>query len=233
MKNLRLLFLVLLLANVMVFVWSQGYFGSPDEGREPQRLAEQKAADKLTIVANQPAATAATTTDKAASSSAPATVASSTTAPAVTCRILSGFKPGEAKQWLTAANAKLPEAKLSLLPAESSTYDVLIAALAGREGADNKLKEVKALGITTAIRTIADGPDKFALLFASLSTETEAKAYLQSLADKGIKSARVVARPSAAQTQVEARNLDPQRLQALKELLLNRNDIRLGECPTP
>lgn len=59
---MRLVFLVLLLANVLLFLWGQGYLGTPDAGREPGRVARQLAAEKLRIVspdAQRPAAAAA------------------------------------------------------------------------------------------------------------------------------------------------------------------------------
>jgi hypothetical protein len=47
---MRLTFLILLLANVFLFIWGQGYLGTLDEGREPGRMAQQLAAEKLRIV---------------------------------------------------------------------------------------------------------------------------------------------------------------------------------------
>jgi hypothetical protein len=47
---MRLAFFVLLLANVLLFVWGQGYLGTPDDGREPERLSQQMTPEKLRIV---------------------------------------------------------------------------------------------------------------------------------------------------------------------------------------
>ena len=47
---LRIAFLVVLLANALFFVWSQGYLGGIDSGREPQRLLAQVATDKLRVI---------------------------------------------------------------------------------------------------------------------------------------------------------------------------------------
>jgi len=47
---MRIAFLVLLLANVILFMWGQGYLGTQDVGREPGRMAQQVAPEKLHIV---------------------------------------------------------------------------------------------------------------------------------------------------------------------------------------
>ncbi len=47
---MRLAFFVLLLANVLLFVWGQGSLGTQNEGREPERLSQQLTHEKLRIV---------------------------------------------------------------------------------------------------------------------------------------------------------------------------------------
>jgi hypothetical protein len=47
---MRLAFLALLLANALLFLRGQGYLGTPDAGREPERLSRQLTPEKLRIV---------------------------------------------------------------------------------------------------------------------------------------------------------------------------------------
>lgn len=47
---MRLAFLILLFANVLLFFWGQGHLGQQQAGREPARLAQQLAPEKLTVV---------------------------------------------------------------------------------------------------------------------------------------------------------------------------------------
>ncbi len=47
---MRVAFLILLLANVVLFFWGQSRLGTGDGGREPERMAQQVAPDKLRIV---------------------------------------------------------------------------------------------------------------------------------------------------------------------------------------
>lgn len=247
MSFLRLCFLLLVLANLLMYAWGQGYWGGGEDGREPQRLDEQKAAELLRIVPSgdgaqtAPALSAvAPAAALSATAAAPATVAdvgkpAALVAPAPTaasCRLLSGFKLADARQWVAANGAKMADLKFSVVPGEApASYDVLIAALLGKEGAEAKLKEVKALGVATPVRTVPDGPEKFALVFATLPSETEARSLLQELMGKGVKTARVVARiPPTAPAQVEVRAADGGKVKDLKELLAGRSDIHSGDC---
>lgn len=49
---MRLVFLILLLTNVLLLAWGLGYFGTPNDGREPERLSLQLAPEKLRSVPN-------------------------------------------------------------------------------------------------------------------------------------------------------------------------------------
>ena len=252
MKALRLVFFLLVLANGFLFAWNQGHFTSDDDGREPQRLTEQKAADKLHIVADH--AIPATDAKAAPTEAAPTTATASTTTPVappppptvaavpadkapdkpvVSCRLLTGFKLGEARQWVVVNGAKLVDSKFAVSPIGSATsFDVMISSLAGRDAAETKQKEIRALGITLPLRTIADGPEKLALVFTTVNTEAEAKDYLQALQDKGVRSARIVPRLApTVPAQIEVRNLDAARTKTLKDLLASRSDIHGADCP--
>jgi hypothetical protein len=47
---MRIVFLALLLANMILFAWGQSYLGTQEAGREPARMAQQVAPEKLRIV---------------------------------------------------------------------------------------------------------------------------------------------------------------------------------------
>jgi hypothetical protein len=47
---MRLAFFLLLLANVLLFVWGQGSLGTSNDGREPERFSQQLTPEKLRIV---------------------------------------------------------------------------------------------------------------------------------------------------------------------------------------
>jgi len=249
MKVLRILFALLVLINLLVFAWHQSTLGNDDESREPQRLTEQKDADKLKLLTNddaEPASpnktpssltsapvSAAGAAQSSTATAAPSPSANPETKPAAICRLVSGFKLTEAKQWADASAGPHPELKFLVTPVVAAgTYDVLIAGLPGRDAAETKLKEVRALGITAPVRTAPDGGGRVALIFASVASESEAKDYLQALQEKGVRSARVFPRPApATSAQVEISNLDQNSLKTIKDKLANRSDLRIGDCP--
>lgn len=62
---MRIAFLVLLLANGMIFLWGIGQRGQL-QGREPERMAQQLAPEKLRIVSPEALPPAAATADPVA-----------------------------------------------------------------------------------------------------------------------------------------------------------------------
>lgn len=46
---MRLFVLLLILGNLALFAWGQGYIGRQDDGREPERMSRQLQPDKLLL----------------------------------------------------------------------------------------------------------------------------------------------------------------------------------------
>lgn len=185
---LRIVFFLLILGNLLLFAWGQGYLGGRDEGREPQRLTAQMEADKLHIVPSVPAA--------AAKPAAPAPVS---------CRLASGLGTVEAEK-LRAALAAVSGLSVAVRPeAESSNYWVMIPPLANKAAAEKKASELKAQGVTDYL-IVKDGPSKFAISLGWYKTENAAQEQLAKLGKKGVRSARIDAqRKSAEGVQLEVR----------------------------
>ena len=54
----RIVFLLLVFANLAVYVWAAGYLGGRDDGREPERLRNQLQPERLRVsVGDTPAST--------------------------------------------------------------------------------------------------------------------------------------------------------------------------------
>jgi hypothetical protein len=85
--TVRLFFFLLVLANLLIFAWTQGHFGAIDDGHEPQRLEQQLHPEKLRIVGN--AAAPAPTPGKDGR----------------VCRVINGLKLAEAEAFRTALEA--------------------------------------------------------------------------------------------------------------------------------
>jgi hypothetical protein len=234
MKFFRFAFLALLLVNLVFFAWAQGLFGEAETGREPQRLAAQLVPDKLRLI--QPAAPVAAapafaTPMALAPAAAPVAPAPPPppAPPTLACRAANDLSAAQV-QTLKAVAVRQPEWQLTVAARPSEPrYEVLIAALAGKEGVDAKLKELRGLGISNVPRAVADGPGKLALVFAEFSNEAAAKELLAGLVDKGVKSARVVNRTPSGLSRAELRGPEAG-LGKLSELLPG---LKFEACPAP
>ena len=207
--SIRSLFFLLVLANLMVFVWTQGYFGGTDESREPQRLEQQLHPEKLRIA--RIAQTAPASKEEP------------------TCRAISGLTMANAEALKTAIAATGAEARL-LPQEEPPLHLVLIGDLANKAAADKKLAELTRLGIE-APKLVALEGGRHEIVLGSFPTETAAREVLLGLNKKGIKSAKAERREQPAlKARIEARGTAASLLQQLPKLIAPYAEATLGDC---
>lgn len=105
--------------------------------------------------------------------------------------------------WRGLAPADVPRARAALTELglgsrttviEEPEYWLNIPSLKNRAEAEQKLGELKALGVGEAT-VVEEGPGLFALSLGSFATREEAEAALKRLQERGVKSARVAERP--------------------------------------
>ena len=208
-KKIRLFFFLLVLANLLFFAWAQGYFGPTDDSREPQRLSQQLQAEKLRIVRHVQAP------------------AGKTDEPV--CRLIDGLTMADAEALKAAVEAFGGQAKILPL-ADPTLHLVLIADLANKAAADRKSAELTRFGVPEHTSIALEG-GRFEIIFGSFPTEAAARELLQSLAKRGIKSARLDAREQPAlKARVEARAPASTLMQPLPKLVAPHADATLGEC---
>ncbi len=207
----RLMFFLLVLANLLFFAWSQGYLGTPDDGHEPQRLEQELHPEKLRIVGDARALGAAVAKDDRA------------------CRVIDRLSLAEAETLKAALEAAGGTAKVSPV-AEPALHLVVIADLPNKAAADKKAAELTRLGFEGhSLATLEDGRHEFVL--GSFPTEAAAYEFLQGLARRGIKSARAEAREQPAlKARVEARVSASTLLRQLPKLVAPFADATIGEC---
>jgi hypothetical protein len=197
-KFFRALFLLLVFANLAFFAWAQGYFGEQEQGREPQRLASQLAADKLRIVAAGPAG------DKAGPGARPATGV---------CRLVTGLPLAAVEGFKNA----LPGLGVDIKPVEeSSSYWVHIPPQPNKAAADKKAAELKALGIKDFYIVQDEGANHLAISLGLFKSEAAAGEFLQGLVKRNVKSARI-----------EVREAGPQQVRAIVKGAADLVDSRL------
>jgi hypothetical protein len=168
---MRIVFFLLVLANLVFFAWGQGYFGEQTEGREPQRLRDQLQPEKMKVAALSPSSPAATP-------------------PAEACRRIEGFAAKDAD----AFQKTLQDAGLTVeskSAKEAPVFWVNIPSLTNKAMADRKVIELRQLGVTDIQVIQTDPAAGLAISLGIFATEAAATEFLAALNKKGVRSARV------------------------------------------
>ncbi|MDP2825563.1 MAG: hypothetical protein Q8O52_23130 [Sulfuritalea sp.] len=206
---MRLFFFLLVFANLIYFAWTQGHFGATDDSREPQRLAQQLRAEKLSIVR--------------------ATKTPPVKKDEVVCRVINGLSMADAEALKSAVAAAGTELKVLPL-AGPKLYLVTIADLPGKAAADKKAAELIRFGVTEQ-KPVALPDDRHEIVLGSFQTEAAASEFLLGLSTRGIKSARVDSREQPSlKARVEARAPASILLRQLRQLIAPYADATLADC---
>lgn len=174
---MRPVFFALLLINLILLVWGQGYLGGQETGREPERLKQQLEPDKLRILSTR-------------MEDEPVPPASEN----IGCKRIAGLAAAEAESIRTGI-AAVPRWEAHLLPQkESLAHWVVIPELTSRAIAEKKKTELRQLGVNEGqvVEDAVLGP--FAVSLGIFRNEQLAEEFLQSVARKGVRSARLAKR---------------------------------------
>jgi len=201
---MRLAFFVLLLANLILLVWGQGYWSAPEAGREPERMQRQIAPERLRIVS---------------ASGLPA------------CRRIEWLADAKAAR-LREGVAALPGWSVEQIPrTEAPAYWVVMPGLATRALAERKIVELRQLGVNEGeiVEDATLGP--FAVSLGVFRGQQTAEEYFQSLSRKGVRSARMARRDLPPERfAVELRAPESELAGKLPALTAELTDIRIAEC---
>lgn len=200
---MRILVFLLILSNLLFFAWTHDYLGL---SREPDayRAREQLHADQLRIVSTDQPPPEAERKEKAPKQAErPAGEA---------CLLLADMSPADAESLEAMFAEKLPGSKVvrTTTPG-SASYWVNIPPLKSKREADNKVAELKKFGIKEYFVVQENGPNNLAISLGLFSTQEAAAGALESLREKGVRSARVTERSlKPALAQLEVRGTDAQ-----------------------
>lgn len=177
---LRLLVLLLVLANAGYFVWAQGFLRewglAPSSPSEPQRLQQQIKPDAVRIL---PAS-------EAQSGAAP-TLASATSAECLLAAPIDDVQLARVKEAL----APWPPGSWSLEPvAPPASWLIYMGRYADVEQLARKKAELRQRGVE--FDPVADPALEPGLSLGRFASESEANTKLQALARSGVRSARVL-----------------------------------------
>jgi len=202
----KFVFWALLAANALLFAYGRGLLGNPDgETREPARLKQQLAADKLALLSADQAqaladAAKAESTEAEPEASAPAAPApepAAPAAPAFACLETEAYAPPDARRFETRlARLELGarQVRLAVPYQEVSSHLVYLPPNGGKEGAERRVAELRERGISDYFIMQGDSPLRWAVSLGAFKTEASARTLAAELAKKGVAGVRVLPR---------------------------------------
>jgi cell division septation protein DedD len=221
--SMRLLVFLLVLANLLFFVWTQGHFGS-SANPDALRLEQQLLADQVTIVARGEPPGGAAKAGKVLDKKAPDG-----------CLLWNELPIAEADRLerLLAEKFTAFKARRSVTTG-SSTYWAFIPPLANKQEAEKKAAELKKLGAPEFYVVQDAGPNRLAISLGIFSSEEAANERRETLRAKGIKTAQVgerSTRPALAALEVHGPG---EQADALREAALALlPEVKPAACKVP
>lgn len=227
---MRAFFLLLVLANVAFFAWSN-FVSESDTQSDPAPLRRQVAPEKLRILPADALATPPAPTPTPAPAPAPA--ATTVPAPAaMACTEWGAFAAADATRAAEALAPLALGARLSQRQVdESASWWVYFPPRASRPDAQKKAEEVKRLGIEDYFIVQDEGPFRFAVSLGVFKTEAAANSRLEALKAKGVKTAQVAKRDTALQkTWFQVRPSDEALAAKLREIAQGFSGSEVRDC---
>ncbi|MDR0578201.1 MAG: hypothetical protein LBI87_11900 [Candidatus Accumulibacter sp.] len=193
---MRLFFFLLVLANLLFFAWTRGYLGIGES--DAPRAGEPLRAEQIRIVSNdQPPEEKRARAEAAPSGESPPSPPASQTPspPDEACLALGDVPQTDADAIERLFAEKLPAFRLTraAMPGNPG-YWVLMSPFKTRREAENKVAELKKLGISEYF-IMQEDADNFAISLGLFSTQAAAESSLAALRGKGARMARMVERP--------------------------------------
>ncbi len=205
MAPLRIAIIVLLFANLLALALWKGWLGGAGSHGEPERLSNQLNPERLHLVSTSPAPAAqpvaartAPVEEEAKVAATPADGVADAQAPQA-CVVFAGLNAEQAGE--LAARISKAGTGFALTERRSevpSSWWVHIPSQGSKEGADKKVAELRRLGVDDLFVMQDAGPSQYAISLGLYKNEAAAKRHLDSLKDKGVRSAQIATRGAGA-----------------------------------
>ncbi|HJV81688.1 SPOR domain-containing protein [Noviherbaspirillum sp.] len=191
---LKFFFWILLLANAGLFAYQRGYFDAMlPSGREPARISQQLNADKIKLVpasAAQPAP-ASPTPPVTAPTEAPVSAVEKKEE-MLACAEIGNFNAEDAKRFREQiATLSLGDRLVQHPVREVASHMVYIPPQADKEAAEKKAGELRRLGVEDFYIIQDSSSLRWGISLGVFKQEEAARAFLVSLNQKGVRSARI------------------------------------------
>jgi hypothetical protein len=216
----RTVFLLLVAANLAFLAWSL-YIAPLDAGRDPKPLSQQIDPEKLRILPPDP--------EQSLQEPKPAAKPAALAA----CLEWGGFAAAEAARAEQALSALALGERLSQRKTdETAGWWVFIPPQGNRVGAMKKAAELKGFGIEDYFIVQDEGPLRWSVSLGVFRAEDAAKARLEALKAKGVRSAQVGPRETQVQkTWLQLRGADAAQQAKVREIAGGFAGTELKDCP--
>lgn len=237
---MKLLFLLLVLANLALFAWQRGAFGTlPDSGREPERVARQVEPERIRALTP---AQAQALRDKAKELPVASPAANGTAtagelgaaelARGAACVDFGDFSESQAVRVRTRLAALNLGERLSEREVEApGWFMVYVPPFKTRAEVERAATQLRDLGVKELLVIADNSPMRFGIALGSFRDPELAKSHLADLERRGVKNARVADRPSSVPaTRFRLRNVDAALAARLLDLQKEFAPGRLQAC---
>lgn len=223
---MRLLFLLLLAANLGFFAWTR-FLARPDPAVDRQPLAQQLDPHKLRIVAERELARAPEPEPAKPKPAAPAPEPMT-----IACLEWGSFSPADGTRAVQRLEPLALGARLAQYRGEeTASWWVHMPPQGSRAAALRKAGELKNLGVEDYFILQDAGPMRWALSLGVFSTEDAAKAHLQALREKGVRTATIDRRETRVpKVWFQLRDVDAPLQEKLQEIARDFEGATLHEC---
>lgn len=231
MRILRALFLLLVLANLLLFAAGRGYFGRSGSG-EPERLAAQIQPEMIRILREQAAPQGAQAQPDQVAAAPGAAPSAGAEADCLRYEPVGREQAGRiaAKQRARDGGVALAEKRLE----EPSSYWVSIPPQPSRQDLDARIAELKSAGVNDFFVIGGEqGANRGAVSLGLFKSERMAESLRDRLRAKGVNGVRVSAREAAgAKLAVELRGPAPALTALAADIAAELPELKPGECRT-
>lgn len=223
---MRLLFLLLLAANLGFFAWTR-FLAPPDPAVDRQPLAQQLDPHKLRIVTERELARAPSPQPPKPEPVVPAPEPVTTA-----CLEWGSFSPAEGTRAAQRLEPLALGARLAQYRGEeTASWWVHMPPQGSRAAALRKAGELKKLGVEDYFILQDAGPTRWALSLGVFSTEDAAKAHLQALREKGVRTATIDRRETRVpKVWFQVRDVDAPLQQKLQDIARDFEGATLHAC---
>ena len=228
---MRTLFLLLLAVSLGFFAWTH-FFAAPDPAIDLQPLAQQVQPEKLRIVQESELAKVPPPAAPKPKPAAPPPPAPPPEPAPLACLEWGSFSPADAVRAAQRLEPLALGARLAQYRGEETAgWWVYIPPQANRAAAQKKAVELKKLGVDEYFVVQEEGRQRWALSLGVFRSEEAAKARLEALRARGVKSAVVGQRETRVpKLWFQVRSVEPALHTRLQQMAKEFEGATLHEC---